>query len=1117
MRGFDAALDRGQDMQAMAMMSAAERMRYGGNLGAAMVANRVAATGGAVVGGAIGYGMGGAGGGLTGADIGSTAAQMFLTRPIAQSQMLQRTMGAFYRPSIDTLANGAQIQLASRNFVSQGSELDISGRGLSSRAAMRVSRGLEGAAAQSQGRFNQQDMQNIMLAGAEEGLFDSAQSSDALIKNVKRVSKMLGTFSKITGDPDFRNNIRLMSQLKTMGVDLQNQDQFLSRISGNASMAGKSMTEAIQAAQGSGNAFQGAGLLQAQGIDAGVFGQGLATQMARSGGLSRAQRTRLGGTSGMADRFAEISQSQLAGGLDAFLPYLVQRGEDGKLGIDQRKLRNFQSGSISMNEMLSQGASGMDAKTLQDLVNNMSDLRVQLADKLGPSGALVATMRNVERVQAQLGGPAMATFQTAARSMGLSADAATQLEGLRNDPNALNGVMRAQDTELRRLRYEDQQRDSGRRAMRRTQGERFRDSIYNAIPGQNDVMDAYNDAQAEFQRSVDGSMEDARLGELGLRAQRRNGGVDRLLEDSELNRSAIFERGLATRTRRSSRRVGGTVFNAAFNRFGGLTNPAFQDAAGTQIANTYNALTTGDANTFLFGQNAEQMAILDDFGARGTLGFNQELGINRRQMYRSNINDLQRVGNAAIDVKQRGPAGAAAMTSEAEAALDKAGITDPAERRRLLASITSKLSASTRSNSSLLSGRRSLQFNEVSSAVDEALSESGVSSSASSAAREALLSDAGQRGIMSNLTRFDTRAIESVEKTADSAAKFRNATNRREYDGASFKSAQSAMQGIGAKYGMGGVMSSRLSVNEQEAVKMVHAARKDKDLPNGEGAIVLVLVATAVVDGDGEIEGDSTAIRTFQEMTAAAAKEDKAKAKALDRAFDRYSARMVGMYADRGSRPTVVAISKLRLESVATVQTTDAKGNKVETYDTGAIAAATEEVSGAAAAVSRAELGTKTKAMFRGTALANVGSGDGSFAEDLRSTLTKTTNKDEQTKILDMLKRNNASPQVIAAVQKAFETNDASALTDSTVSSIAQVIMGEGGKNVTAEGGVATKTDTTQAAEGDAAGLAMMAASTTFQAAVDKFGQYVDQSASRGTMDTLNDVSRGTPLNYNDR
>lgn len=1103
MRGMDAALERGNDMQSLAMMSQAERSRYGGQIAAGMVANRVASTGGAIIGGGIGYGLGGGGGALTGADLGSAAGQMLFTRPIANSQMMQSAAGAMYRQSIDTMAHGAQIQMASRNFVAQGPETDISGRGFSSRASMRVARGLDGAAAMSQGRFSQQDMQNIMLAGADEGLFDGAQTSDALVKNVRKISTMLGTFAKITGDPDFRNNMRLMGQLKKMGVDVQDQTQFLSRVSGNANMAGKSMTQAIQDAQQSGAMYQQSGLLQSQGIDAGVLGQGLARQMSMSGSLSRIQNTRLGGSAGIADRFASISQKQLSGGLDAFMPYLVKKGENGSLSIDQDKLRSFKSGSISMNEMMSSGAAGMDSATLQAMVNNMGDLRAELAQKLGPSGALVATIKNVERVQQQLGGPSMASFQTAARSMGMSADEATQLNGLRTDPGALQGVMKANNNEIRRLRYDDQQRDAARRANRRTQTERFKDKVAGFIPFQDDVMDAYNDMQADFQRGVDANLEDAKLGQLGLRATRRDSGTDRLLEDTELNRSAVFERGLKTRKRRSSQRVGGKLFNSVLS-----------DNEASGIAMAYDDYASTDFNQFMYGQSGEQMDVLSDYSARGTSGISQFMQINPRAKYREGIRDLNKIGNAAIDVKQQGPGASAAMASEAEAALDKAGIKDPATRRKLMASITAKLSASTRKNSSLLSGRGALQFNEVSGAVDEALSEAGVTDSA---ARDALLGESGQKGILSSLARFDTRGIESIEKTADSASKFRNAVNRRDYDGGSFRSAQSALQGVASKYGMGGMMSSKLSVNEQDAVKMVHAARKDKDLPDGSGAVVLILVANAVVEGDGEIAGDSTAIRTFQEMVAGAAKEDKNKAKALDKAFDRYSARMIGMYADRGSRPTVKAIANLKLDSVPMVETKDATGKITETYDTSAIAAASEEISGAAAAVSRTELSTKTRAMFRGTRLAEVGSGDASFAEDLRSTLSKTTNKDEQKKIIDMLKRNGAPSEVIGAVERAFETNDPSALSDSTVANVASVIMGEGGKTVTATGGVSTRSAETTAASEDASGVAIMAAASTFTAAVDKFGAYVDQSNSRSTMDTLIDIASGNPLNFNKR
>lgn len=443
MRPFEAQLAQSAQLANLGTMGQQQALQVGG-------AGLLGAVSG-VMGTGLGMAGGAAVGGGVGMDIGGALGGMVLGPMIASNPMMQQMTGQMFRPAIERTADISRTMGATRGFVVGGNDLDISGQGLSVQASRKLTDELGRVAQASQGQFTRRDMVDMLQASGEQGLLDFVQNADQIADSVKKVSKIVGTMAQITGDPDFKNNIRLMGELRRQGASLDDMASLTTEFAQFGRMAGLSATEVLGTGGQQGAAtFQAAGLSRVQGARTGAFGMGVARQAVAAGAFNESQLDRFGGMSGVGQRLSEMQASFLANS-EAMIPALVKRGEGGKLEIDQEKLDQFRRGEKSISQLVSEGASAAnDPKMLQDLIHSMKDLKDEMAGSLGPQGTFVSMVRQIDRTQKELG----VTFESAANVVLGDKDSARQLTLMMKDPEFIQNRMQQLATERSIQKFE---------------------------------------------------------------------------------------------------------------------------------------------------------------------------------------------------------------------------------------------------------------------------------------------------------------------------------------------------------------------------------------------------------------------------------------------------------------------------------------------------------------------------------------------------------------------------------------------------------------------------------------------------------------------------------------
>jgi len=446
-RGYDAAMYTGSEQA---------RLISQGTAGyAEAAAGNLVAAGGMYAGGIGGAALGGFMGGPAGAKFG--AEMGMLGGAFAQyiPGVTQATEATF-RPAIERRADAIRGQFASRQFmVGASRDLDISGSGLSTSASQALTYDFDRMAGASGGGRNRRDFMEIMQAGGEQGLMDFAQNKDQIVDTVKQLSGIVGTFAEITGDPDFRNNIQKIGQLRRLGVGLNEMNQAVSNMDQYARMAGMDVDQLMQTQglQGAG-IYQGSGLVAGQGLQTGMMGGGQARQMVAGGAVNARNLALYGGVSGMGQRMTEMNASFLSNVAQPLLPYFASEGEDGKLSINQDRVKAFQSGDVTYQDALRK-ASEMDMSqgARQRIMGFRGrELTAELGESLGPEGTQQAMVRAIMSIQKD--NPNL-DFMTAAE-LAAGPDGAAMIRNMGNK-GYQEGTMRQMQQELDRRRYDARQ------------------------------------------------------------------------------------------------------------------------------------------------------------------------------------------------------------------------------------------------------------------------------------------------------------------------------------------------------------------------------------------------------------------------------------------------------------------------------------------------------------------------------------------------------------------------------------------------------------------------------------------------------------------------------------
>lgn len=450
LRGHTAAVQQSTLMQQMQGLSSVEQAQMLGKGFGAAGAGAVGTFMGAGAGAAIGHAFGN---GWMGAEIGATVGGIAGGYGLANWKPYQQVVGAAFGGTIRNMVDTGGVMGMTQNFVRSGSAMDKSGSGLNMQSARSLLGQFDGIAAGSRGSLTRRDVMDMARVASDQGLLDSAQNVESIAKAVKNITKLAKGFAELTGDPDWRNNVRLMGQLNRSGVGADDMMGTLRNVTAFGAMAGKDAKTALADAEYMGRVYQSRGVAAASGLEAGAFGQGVAELVGSSGVLSDRQLNRFGGKEGVANTLGEIGLDFVTSS-DYLMPYLAKEGNDGKMGIDSAKLDKLRRGEVSLDEMMREGAANVQGpQQMEKLINSLDDLRDEMSKSLGSTGSLAALAGIIKDVQKQYG----VSYQSAATMVTGDKDKARLLTQLM-ESGKLGGAINDQLAMESERRIFDQQR-----------------------------------------------------------------------------------------------------------------------------------------------------------------------------------------------------------------------------------------------------------------------------------------------------------------------------------------------------------------------------------------------------------------------------------------------------------------------------------------------------------------------------------------------------------------------------------------------------------------------------------------------------------------------------------
>ena len=264
----------------------------------------------------------------------------------------------------------------------------------------------------------------------------------------------MGEMAKLTGDPDFRNNLRELATMRNMGLGPQQAVQTLREQRMFARMAG-GMAPVQAGGQAGAAMFQQAGLTPGLGMQLGQGAAGVAG--ASMGGLSNIQRGLFGGQEGVTNMMA-ATQAQFMGETSKMiLPYVVEKGANGQLQINQQRLEEVRSGRVGMQTIASRGAanlSGMGLTSMQDLLTQAPELQTQMGQQLGEIGTFTMIANQVKDIQQQ--NPSL-TLDVAAAMVTGGRERGRLLANQMRNPEMLRRMQTQIDEQIRQEKFAGRQ------------------------------------------------------------------------------------------------------------------------------------------------------------------------------------------------------------------------------------------------------------------------------------------------------------------------------------------------------------------------------------------------------------------------------------------------------------------------------------------------------------------------------------------------------------------------------------------------------------------------------------------------------------------------------------
>ncbi len=289
----------------------------------------------------------------------------------------------------------AQAQHGTVGRVSMGSQdIGLGGRGLNMESSMRLGQKLKGMSEQTGGMFNQMDMMNLTQSAGDAGLLDAATNIDQIANTVGSLMKVIGRLGKLTGDPDFRNNIRELGNLKQMGFTV---DQAIDAIADtNRYARGAGMTRGQMGATMEAGAARaiGAGVTGGVGAMSAMIGAQRGRMLA--GAFDPVQANLMGGTPGISQTIEEGRTAFVAQTSKLFIPSLLTIGENGEISLDQDKMRQLGGGgAINMNALAAHGQQNLHRIAQQKAQQTGQPIGSVLGDLMGRMPEFQSKMSNI--------------------------------------------------------------------------------------------------------------------------------------------------------------------------------------------------------------------------------------------------------------------------------------------------------------------------------------------------------------------------------------------------------------------------------------------------------------------------------------------------------------------------------------------------------------------------------------------------------------------------------------------------------------------------------------------------------------------------------------------------
>lgn len=338
-------------------------------------------------------------------------------------------------PALSDITRGRQLQNTTAPFMVSGASLDpYTGQGMSRQAGVQTASLIRHMSRDfdfQRTGFNTQDVMRITQLASDQGLLQTAQNPEQIANQVKSISKAVKALVQITGDPDVKNAIASLGQMRLMGFEgmtamtgaVANRATFARM--GGISQGAMAQLEAAGAMQA-----QQMGLAGAVGVRSAQFGAGMANMALGTGAVGGVLLGQIGGQQGMQQI---LSQAQSAAvGFDPMLMAAV--GAGGK-SVDIEAYRRLKGQSLeSVMHQAGQRMGQLGPQGLLEFTRRRKEFASRIAQQMSPEESMMLPLEQARMLQQSMGGPGQFSLGSAFQAMGMdeaSAQATAQMYGSR--------------------------------------------------------------------------------------------------------------------------------------------------------------------------------------------------------------------------------------------------------------------------------------------------------------------------------------------------------------------------------------------------------------------------------------------------------------------------------------------------------------------------------------------------------------------------------------------------------------------------------------------------------------------------------------------------------------